>query len=42
VLAPGEQITENALAGLQRASAEGARIAYAADPTLATVLAVRP
>jgi lysine decarboxylase len=41
VLAPGEQITENALAGLQRASADGARIAYAADPTLETVLAVR-
>jgi arginine decarboxylase len=42
VLAPGERITEEALAGLQRASAGGARIAYAADPTLSTVLAVRP
>jgi arginine decarboxylase len=42
VLAPGERITEDALAGLQRASADGARIAYAADPTLATVLTVRP
>jgi arginine decarboxylase len=41
VLAPGERITEDALAGLRRASAGGARIAYAADPTLATVLAVR-
>ena len=42
VLAPGERITEEALTGLQRASAGGARIAYAADPTLATVLTVRP
>jgi lysine decarboxylase len=41
VLAPGERITEEALDGLRRASAGGARIAYAADPTLATVLAVR-
>jgi arginine decarboxylase len=41
VLAPGERITEEALSGLRRASAGGARIAYAADPTLATVLAVR-
>jgi arginine decarboxylase len=41
VLAPGERITEDALAGLQRASADGARIAYAADPTLASVLVVR-
>ena len=41
VLAPGERITEDALAGLHRARDAGARIAYAADPTLATVLAVR-
>jgi arginine decarboxylase len=41
VLAPGERVTEDALAGLQRASAGGARIAYAADPTLASVLVVR-
>ncbi len=41
VLAPGERITEDALDGLQRAASDGARIAYAADPTLATVLTVR-
>jgi lysine decarboxylase len=41
VLAPGERITEHALVALRRAREEGARIAYAADPTLATVLAVR-
>ncbi|MGC4111815.1 MAG: aminotransferase class V-fold PLP-dependent enzyme [Nocardioides sp.] len=41
VLAPGERITETALDALQRARDDGARIAYAADPTLATVLAVR-
>ncbi len=41
VLAPGERITEDALVGLKRARAGGARIAYAADPTLATVLVVR-
>jgi lysine decarboxylase len=41
VLAPGERITSAALDALQEARAAGARIAYAADPTLATVLAVR-
>jgi lysine decarboxylase len=41
VLAPGERITGEALVALHRARDEGARIAYAADPTLATVLAVR-
>jgi arginine decarboxylase len=41
VLAPGERITHAALDVLHRASAAGARIAYAADPTLATVLVVR-
>jgi lysine decarboxylase len=41
VLAPGERITGEALDALRRARANGARIAYAADPTLATVLAVR-
>ncbi len=41
VLAPGERITDRALVALRRAWDEGARIAYAADPTLATVLAVR-
>ena len=40
VLAPGERITQPALDALRAAKAEGARIAYAADPTLATVLAV--
>jgi lysine decarboxylase len=42
VLAPGERITQGALDALRRAKGYGARIAYAADPTLATVLAVRP
>jgi lysine decarboxylase len=37
VLAPGELITEETLAALQAARAAGVRIAYAADPTLATV-----
>ncbi|HEX3929600.1 MAG TPA: aminotransferase class I/II-fold pyridoxal phosphate-dependent enzyme [Nocardioides sp.] len=41
VLAPGERITEATLAALHRARDDGARIAYAADPSLATVLAVR-
>ena len=36
VLAPGEVITKDALAALREAKAEGGRIAYAADPTLAT------
>ncbi len=37
VLAPGEEITEAALAALDQARRAGVRIAYAADPTLATV-----
>jgi arginine decarboxylase len=37
VLAPGEIITAGALAALRAAQAEGSRIAYAADPTLATL-----
>jgi arginine decarboxylase len=41
VLAPGERITVDALDALGRARADGARIAYAADPTLASVLTVR-
>lgn len=41
VLAPGERITAEALATLSRAHEEGARIAYAADPRLATVQVVR-
>ena len=36
VLAPGEVITGDALAALRDAKAQGGRIAYAADPTLAT------
>ena len=41
LLAPGERITTATLEALRRAQSDGARIAYAADPTLATVLAVR-
>jgi lysine decarboxylase len=41
VLAPGERITSSALEALRQARDEGARIAYAADPSLGTVLAVR-
>jgi lysine decarboxylase len=40
VLAPGERITSEALSSLLAARADGARIAYAADPTLATLLVV--
>jgi arginine decarboxylase len=36
VLAPGELITAEALAALREVAAHGGRIAYAADPTLAT------
>jgi len=36
VLAPGELITEEALAALREVAADGGRIAYAEDPTLAT------
>jgi arginine decarboxylase len=36
VLAPGEVITRDALAALREAKAQGGRIAYAADPSLAT------
>ena len=36
VLAPGELITAEAVAALREAAADGGRIAYAADPTLAT------
>jgi arginine decarboxylase len=36
VLAPGEVITGEALAALRTARAQGGRIAYAADPTLAS------
>jgi lysine decarboxylase len=37
VLAPGERITEETLAALEQARRSGVRVAYAADPTLATV-----
>jgi lysine decarboxylase len=36
VRAPGEIITKDALAARREAKAEGGRIAYAADPSLAT------
>ena len=41
VLAPGELITNETLAALHRARRAGVRIAYAADPTLATVRVVQ-
>jgi arginine decarboxylase len=37
VLAPGERITSTALDALREVKADGGRIAYAADPTLATL-----
>ncbi len=40
VLAPGEVITSAALDALRAARADGGRIAYAADPTLATIQAI--
>jgi arginine decarboxylase len=40
VLAPGEVITAAALDALRRARADGSRIAYAADPSLATLQVV--
>jgi lysine decarboxylase len=40
VLSPGERITQTALAALREAKLDGARIAYAADPTLRTVRTV--
>ncbi|MGH3347860.1 MAG: aminotransferase class I/II-fold pyridoxal phosphate-dependent enzyme [Nocardioides sp.] len=40
VLAPGEEITADALAALADAREAGIRIAYAADPTLATLRVV--
>ena len=41
VLAPGELITAEALDALREVAADGGRIAYAADPTLATFQVVR-
>jgi arginine/lysine/ornithine decarboxylase len=40
VLAPGELITAQALDALREVQADGGRIAYAADPTLATLQVV--
>ena len=40
VLAPGETVTAQALAALRTTLADGGRIAYAADPTLATLQVV--
>ena len=37
VLAPGEEITADTIAALEQAKAAGVRIAYATDPTLATI-----
>ena len=42
VLAPGELITAEAIDALREVAADGGRIAYAADPTLATFGVVRP
>ena len=41
VLAPGEEVTGSALDALAQARADGVRIAYAADPTLATLRVAR-
>lgn len=41
VLAPGERITDGTLDALARARRSGVRIAYAADPTLATLRTIR-
>ncbi len=41
VLAPGERVTEETLQALEHARAAGVRIAYAADPTLATLRVTR-
>jgi lysine decarboxylase len=40
VLAPGERVTDQVLAALAAARGAGVRIAYAADPTLATLRVV--
>ena len=37
VLAPGEEITADTIAALEQAKAAGVRIAYASNPTLATI-----
>lgn len=41
VLAPGEEITTDVLAALEQARASGVRIAYAADPSLASLRVTR-
>ena len=41
VLAPGERVTEGVLGALDAAHEAGVRVAYAADPTLATLRVVR-
>ena len=41
VLAPGEEVTEAVLEALMLARTAGVRVAYAADPTLATLRVVR-
>jgi lysine decarboxylase len=41
VLAPGELVTERLLADLRAVAAHGVRVAYAADPSLATIEVVR-
>ena len=41
LLSPGERVTSEVLDALRAAAADGARIAYAADPTLETVVVVR-
>ena len=41
VLAPGELITEDLLAGLRAVAAEGVRVAYAADASLSRIEVVR-
>jgi lysine decarboxylase len=40
VLAPGEEVTPTVLEALRQAQAAGVRVAYAADPTLATLRVV--
>ena len=40
VLAPGEEVTAAVLEALDRARSAGVRVAYAADPTLATLRVV--
>jgi lysine decarboxylase len=41
VLAPGERITDSILSGLITTQADGVRIAYASDPTLASFRVVK-